>query len=72
MKTALENTCNYKKSELQPENIPYPRVQFESECGFKLVLTDGYDMNWKDHEKYGTPILPRGKCMKCNKEITNL
>jgi hypothetical protein len=63
--------CNYKKSEHQPKNIPYPRVQFESECGFKLVLIEGYDMNWQDHNKYANLILPSGKCMKCNNEITS-
>lgn len=63
--------CNYKKSEPQPEKMLYPRVQFESECGFKLILIEGYDMDWRDHSKYGNPILPIGKCMKCNSDIIN-
>ena len=61
--------CKYKKSKPQPKNIPYPRVQFESECGFKLVLTEGYDQDWHNHKKYGQPLLPKGKCLKCQSEI---
>lgn len=40
--------CNYKKSDPQPKTIPYPRVQFESKCGLKVVLK----------EKYGQVELP--------------
>jgi hypothetical protein len=68
--TAVEKImCNYKKSNPQPKNIPNPRVQFESECGFKLVLNEGFNMNWQDYKKYRNPILPSGKCMKCNNDI---
>lgn len=61
--------CKYQKSKPQPENIPYPRVQFESECGFKLVLNEGYDKDWTKHQTYGHPVNPKGKCMKCQSEI---
>lgn len=61
--------CKYQKSKPQPESIPYPRVQFESECGFKLVLIEGYDQDWTKHKTYGEPIIPKGRCMKCNTEI---
>ena len=61
--------CKYFKSNPQPENIPYPRVQFESECGFKLTLTQGYNDNWKDYDNFGKPINPSGKCIKCKSEI---
>jgi hypothetical protein len=68
--TVVENImCNYKKSNPQPENIPYDRTQFESECGFILVLKEGYNMNWQDYTKYRKPITPIGKCMKCSNEI---
>ena len=60
--------CKYHKSKPQPESIPYPRVQFESECGFKLVLTDGYDQDWTK-QTYGEPIIPKGNCLKCQSEI---
>lgn len=61
--------CKYQKSKPQPKNIPYPRVQFESECGFKLVLTEGYDQDWTKHKTYGEPIIPKGNCLKCQSEI---
>lgn len=60
--------CKYQKSKPQPKNIPYPRVQFESECGLKLVLNEGYNTDWTKHH-YGHPVNPKGKCMKCQSEI---
>lgn len=64
--------CNYKKSEPQPKTIPYPRVQFESECGLKVVLKEGRNLDWRNSNVYGQVELPSGKCMKCNDEIINL
>lgn len=71
--TAAENImCNYKKSNPQPKNMPNDRTKFESECGFILVLKQGYDMNWQDYTNYRKPITPSGNCMKCNNEINFL
>jgi hypothetical protein len=61
--------CKYKKDKPQPKTLPYPRVTFTSECGFKLMLNEGYGMDWRNHENYGHPVYPKGKCMKCKEEI---
>jgi hypothetical protein len=61
--------CKYQKDIPQPKNLPYPRASFTGECGFKLVLIEGYDMDWKNNKTYGKPIFPKGKCMKCNTDI---
>lgn len=57
--------CKYQKS---LQDLPYPRVQFESECGFKLVLAEGYNQDWKSKD-YGKIKIPQGKCLKCQSLI---
>jgi len=61
--------CKYKKDIPQPKTLPYPRATFTSECGFKLMLTEGYSMDWRNYDTYGKPINPQGKCMKCKEDI---
>ena len=64
--------CKYQKDQPQPKTLPYPRVSFTSECGFNLMLKEGYNMDWRDCENYGKPVYPKGKCMKCKNEIEGL
>jgi hypothetical protein len=33
------------------------------------MLNEGYGMDWRNHENYGHPVYPKGKCMKCKEEI---
>jgi hypothetical protein len=61
--------CKYKKDKPQPKNLPYPRVTFTSECGFNLMLSEGYNMDWRNNGTYRTQKIPKGKCMKCGCEI---
>jgi len=61
--------CKYKREIPQPKSLPYPRATLISECGFNLMLTEGYSMDWRNHNTYGKPINPKGKCMKCKEEI---
>ena len=61
--------CKYKREIPQPKSMPYPRVTFVSECGFNLMLTEGYSMDWRKYETYGKPVNPKGNCMKCKEEI---
>ena len=63
--------CNYRKQEPQPKTIKYPAIQYESECGFLLVLFT-QDTKLIDFKMCDIPVLPSGKCMKCNGDIKNL
>ena len=49
-------------------NIPYPRVEWECNCGFKHCLNEGFE---QDYRKYNFKEirLPTGNCLKCKKEI---
>jgi len=48
---------------------PHPRTRWSSECGFDLVLMQGYTPNFGKQEEYDKKILPAGGCMKCKAEI---
>jgi len=61
--------CNYKKESPQPKTIPYPRATFVAECGFYLMLKEGYSLDWRNNKTYKKPLYPKGKCMKCNQVI---
>ena len=51
------------------DEIPYPRVKWECECGFILALMQGYNPDYKSDD-YGKLVHPSGKCMKCKGEIS--
>ena len=61
--------CEYKLS--AEENKVFPRVNWVSECGFKLTVVEGYNMDHKN-DSYGKINPPSGKCLKCKEEITAL
>jgi hypothetical protein len=61
-----EKKALHKLSENQP---PYPRRQWDCECGFRLVLIKGYNQDYRSDD-YKKLTLPKGRCMKCNGVIT--
>lgn len=63
-------TCKYSKESPQPKNMPYPRISYNSECGFNLVINEGYVTDYRDYDNLGKEIKPKGNCLKCKKEIT--
>jgi len=63
------------KDALQP---PYPRLAYESECGFQLAVMEGYEFdthkNSNATQTFSTRsnriAEPKGNCMKCGESIT--
>jgi len=62
----MENTVKYKQT---GSTIPYPRVEWKCECGFRLCINEGYNIDWRSDD-YGKLKPPTGKCMKCKGEIS--
>jgi len=62
----MANKVTYKQTE---NKLPYPRVEWKCECGFRLALMQGYNPDWNSDD-YGKLVHPSGKCMKCNGEIS--
>ena len=67
--------CKYVKDDNQ--DAPYPRVSHTSECGFRLVLLEGYEFDSRKDcggsgfsERSNRIAKPTGKCMKCKEAIT--
>ena len=48
--------------------IPYPRVEWECNCGFKHCLNEGFEQDYRK-DNFKEIRLPTGKCLKCKKEI---
>lgn len=57
--------CKYVLDEIE---APYPRVSYISECGFQLVMMEGYEYN-EFSGRTSKFKIPSGKCLKCKKEI---
>lgn len=66
-KDIVEDKCHYKRIE---SNCPYPRVEWESECNFRLCIVQGFIVD--GYNPTNILSLPTGKCMKCHKEITTV
>ena len=49
-------------------NIPYPRVEWECNCGFKHCLNEGFEQDYRK-DNFKEIRLPTGNCLKCKKEI---
>lgn len=49
-------------------NIPYPRVEWECNCGFKHCLNEGFEQDYRK-DNFKEIRLPIGNCLKCKKEI---
>ena len=49
-------------------NIPYPRVEWECNCGFKHCLNEGFEQDYRK-DNFKEIRLPNGNCLKCKKEI---
>jgi len=65
--------CKYKISK---EKLPYPRVMYDCECGFKYVMLEGYEQkNYSDSGggkfagRTKNLLKPQGICSKCKKKI---
>ena len=58
--------CKYTLNE--KNKAPFPRVRYLSECGFDLVLMEGYKHDI-DGGRTSDLISPSGSCMKCKGEI---
>lgn len=52
-------------------NIPYPRVEWECNCGFKHCLNEGFEQDYRK-DNFKEIRLPNGNCLKCKKEIKTL
>ena len=48
--------------------IPYPRVEWECNCGFKHCLNEGFERDYRK-DNFKEIRLPTGRCLKCKKEI---
>ena len=48
--------------------IPYPRVEWECNCGFKHCINEGFEQDYRK-DNFKEIRLPTGKCLKCKKEI---
>ena len=48
--------------------IPYPRVEWECNCGFKHCLNEGFEQDYRK-DNFKEIRLPTGNCLKCKKEI---
>ena len=48
--------------------IPYPRVEWECNCGFKYCLNEGFEQDYRK-DNFKEIRFPTGKCLKCKKEI---
>jgi len=61
----MERT-EYLQSE---KELPFPRkLWICKECGFELALMQGYNPDFNSPD-YGAIVTPKGKCLKCKKEI---
>jgi len=68
--------CIYTASK---KELPYPRLAYESNCGFQLAIVEGYEFdnhkNSNDTQTFSTRTKriakPKGKCMKCGESIVN-
>ena len=49
-------------------NIPYPRVEWECNCGFKHCINEGFEQDYRK-DNFKEIRLPTGRCLKCKKEI---
>lgn len=66
--------CKYVISKRE---APYPRVRYDSACGFQLVQMEGYEFETQKDSGGGTFSIrtdklwyPVGKCMKCGELIS--
>ena len=48
--------------------IPYPRVEWECNCGFKHCINEGFEQDYRK-DNFKEIRFPTGKCLKCKKEI---
>ena len=62
----MSETVKYTQTGVE---LAYPRVEWKCECGFRLCIIEGYNMNWES-DNYGKLVYPKGKCMKCKCEIS--
>lgn len=60
--------CGYKKTDSE---LPFPRAEWESDCGYRLCLMTGYKDGEHGAPNYGKSVLipPSGSCTKCKKPI---
>ena len=66
--------CEYV---IEEDGAPYPRVKYNSECGFQLVVLEGYEFDssktssGNESFSYRTKRVnfPSGNCGKCKNEI---
>tara|TARA_R110000851_G_scaffold326621_1_gene495479 strand:+ start:40 stop:249 length:210 start_codon:yes stop_codon:yes gene_type:complete len=66
--------CKYT---VEKDAVPYPRIKYNSECGYQLMLIEGYKCESTKDSGGGSFLiranelnLPSGKCRKCGVEIT--
>lgn len=67
--------CKYTKDEQQA--APYPRVEYTAQCGFRLCIMEGYEVDTQTDSlgnQFQTRstrlVVPSGKCMQCGENIT--
>ena len=68
--------CTYT---IENNATPYPRVKYNSSCGFQLAMMEGYEFdNYKDSGgvqgfsvRSSRINFPSGNCMKCKEAIVN-
>lgn len=64
---AMAEPCKYTRAE--KSNVPFPRVEYEAECGYNHVEITGYKVGesseWLKELNY-----PSGTCHKCGRTIS--
>ncbi len=66
----ITETCRYELDESKP--LPFPRVGWIGECGYRLALLEGYNVNYINNPAFDNETtckyrLPTGLCSKCGR-----